>query len=118
MENMGADFGVMMMSVCPETMMALAEGSMGEEEEEQADELSTVSGTIVSISNDEFTVVTVRENSGRPVKLLWLDYFPGAELLTEADSGQTLNVSFVTRDIYNGKTAEYVTRRVLMKITK
>lgn len=117
LESIGADFGVTMMSVCPETMMTIAEGSMIEEEQ-PARNISVIQGKVLSISDDEFTVVTFREENGRPVKVLWLDYFPGAELLTEADSDQTLSVSFETRDIYNGKTGDYVTRRVLTGVSR
>jgi hypothetical protein len=113
MTRVGEKLGVKMATVCPESLIKIAGKESGE------DNGGEISGTLSSLSfNSQIVELTVQEGSGRPVKLYWLSYFSGAELLLEETSiiGKQVTVSYENQDIFSGAAKEYITRRVITEL--
>lgn len=113
MTRIGEQVGVEMAAICPETMMTLVEESGGIEEvmDESTFELA---GSIKSIDFGFPTVVTITEESGRPVKCYWMEYFTGSEVLTEESAiGKEVKIAYQNQDFFSGDDRDYQTRRVI-----
>ena len=120
MTRIGEQLGVAMMPLCPDVMMSLVEGS-GMVESAEAPAQNTVSGRITKVGSETFVTLTVKTENGPELKLLWLDYFPGEELLNVAASDiskQEFRFTYDTMDLHNGKTGEYQSWRVIRSVTR
>ncbi|MEL6140543.1 MAG: hypothetical protein AAFU67_02880 [Bacteroidota bacterium] len=121
MQQLGERTGVKMLSYCPDLIMKLGMESMEEEAAAKSDPptlRSALTGTLVSVTGDDILTVTVKESSGRPVKLLWLRYFPGSDKLIDAEQivGKKLRIEFESIDVYSKQSGDYVTRREIRSL--
>ncbi|WP_146169782.1 hypothetical protein [Kordia periserrulae] len=124
MEKFGQEIGMKMLTVCPDTFMAFAKDLIEEEvenynpESETNSKVSTVSGEVVKLDNDQFNVLYFKGNNKRTYKLLWQEYFEGQELLLDFKSlkNKNIEVSFEDKEMYDPKLKDYRTYKVLRKI--
>jgi hypothetical protein len=117
MTRIGERLGVKMLDHCPNTIMALAGESTGQNSTEEADRKATMTATLESLPTTDPAVLNFKTADGRPVELLWLEFFPGAELLNTMAVGKQFTIQYETMDIFSGKTGEYVTRRVIKSLS-
>lgn len=116
MTQIGEQVGVEMAGICPESMMLLVEEMGVDELSEEAS--YEVQGSIKSITFGSPTVVTIMEESGRPVKCYWMEYFSGSEMLLEESAvGKEVNITYENLDLFSGEAREYLTRRVITGLT-
>ena len=121
MTRIGEQLGVAMMPICPDVMMSLVEGAGGMVESAEEPVQNTVSGRITKVGSETFVTLTVKTDNGPELKLLWLDYFPGEELLNVKASDisdQEFRFTYDTLDLHNGKTGEYQSWRVIRSVTR
>ncbi|MTB52006.1 hypothetical protein [Lewinella sp. W8] len=117
MTRIGERLGVKMLEFCPDIIMALAGESMqGEEETETPAKEASMTATLSSLPTTDPAMVRFVSADGRPVDLLWLEFFPGADLLNTMAVGKKFTIQYATVDIFSGKTGEYVTRRVIKSL--
>jgi len=84
MDKFGGDVGVKMVTVCPETLMAIA-GAAGEDVDEiaaSAPEVLTVEGKITEIKNEQFTSILVKDKNSRVYTFIVLNYFDTSSVLS------------------------------------
>jgi len=127
MQRLGERAGVKMLNHCPDLIMELGMASM----ENKTNNTSTppppppppatlpvVMGTLESVTGDDILTVTIKEPSGRSTKLLWLRYFPGSDLLIDADqiAGKSLRIEFESIDVYSKRSGDYVIRREIRSL--
>ncbi|MEC4005125.1 hypothetical protein OX283_010680 [Flavobacterium sp. SUN052] len=121
MDKFGGDIGVKMVTVCPETIMAIA-GAAGDEKDEVAveEEKLTVEGKISEIKNDQFTSIIVKDKNSRVYTFFVLDYFETASLITGNEIKKDDNVLIYYSDIelYDNKTKEFRFFKVISGIEK
>lgn len=113
MTRIGEQLGVKMASICPKSLMELAGEVYGDESPTTKGEIT---GTLKDVSfSSQVVEVTIQEGSGRPVKLYWLEYFPGSEALLEEESltDKTITLTYENQDVFSGTAKEYITRRVI-----
>lgn len=118
MIRIGEELGLRMAGVCPETLLSLVDEEDLMAEEQEAASTSTLEGELVGVTFGEQTVVTLRKSNGQPVKLYWLEYFPGSDMLMDGSKmeGKTLTVTYRNVELFSGADREYYTRKVLTKV--
>lgn len=117
MTRIGERLGVKMLEYCPSTIMALAgESTPGEEASATSGETASMTATLSALPTTDPAVLSFRTADGRPVNVLWLEFFPGADLLNTMAVGKKFTIQYKTMDIFSGETGEYVTRRVIKSL--
>lgn len=114
----GVAIGQLAAFKCPDAMDLLVKASSADEAESapaaEPNALTTVdSVTVTAVTFDYPSVVEVKLANGQPLKLIWWEYFPGAEMLQQTYTERTFRLSYATIDVFDGRTKEYVSRRVL-----
>ena len=127
MQRLGERAGVKMLNYCPDLIMSLGMASMESKTNNSSSvpppppppaTLPVVMGALESVTGDDILTVTIKESSGRRTKLLWLRYFPGSDLLIDADQivGKNLRIEFENIDVYSKKSGDYVIRREIRSL--
>lgn len=121
MDKFGEEVGMKMITVCPETLMAIA-GAVGDEDTKAAveEEKLSVEGKITEIKNEQFTSVVVKDKNARLYTFLVLNYFETASLITGNEIKKEDNVVVYYSDIelYDNKTKEFRFFKVISGIEK
>ena len=129
---LGQLVGSRLPTICPEKFALLmplvakeiekAENAGKEDKaEEDAKARLVMEGTIVEVKGSEFATVTIKDAAGREQKLLWLEYFEGASLISGSpDSYKTGNfkVWYTEREIYNVQLKDYIKYKVISRLEK
>lgn len=112
MTRLGEKIGIKMMNFCPDAMMELGQQKVESIKEETKEKHYFLSGQITGVTGEEVAIISLRQLDGKPVKLHWLEYFPGSEMLADGKRPPTpVEVEYVNVDLYSPKTGEYMTRR-------
>ncbi len=122
MDKFGGDIGVKMVTVCPETLMAIA-GAAGDDTEELPlvkPEVLTVEGKITEIKDDQFTTILVKDKNARVYTFFVLNYFETSSALTSSEikKGDTVSISYSEVELYDNKTKEFRFYKVISGIVK
>ncbi|KAA3633078.1 MAG: hypothetical protein DWQ02_13730 [Bacteroidetes bacterium] len=116
MTKVGEQIGMKMATYCPNTVMALANGSI-EEEVEAFDEENTFSGQITKVSSDDLlTQLFVKTPQGKVESFIWFGAFDGDEALLELREsiiGTNVTIQYEELGIFNSKQGEYITRKII-----
>ena len=126
MEEFGREIGMQMITTCPDTFMAFAKDLVEEEVEniknnketvEKAD-INSITAEIVGLKEGQFNIVSFKGTNKRVYKLLWMEYFEGAELLSEMKKlkNKKLKVSYENREMYDSKLEDYRSYKVIRKL--
>lgn len=109
-EKIGTAIGMAMALECPELLVTLSQ-----EEESvpvaSSPAIETVAGTFESVERGQFVEVVVRADTGRPVRLVWLGYFQGSELVDGLKKGQKVALDYRPFDCWSPKLGDYATCR-------
>ncbi len=113
----GEQVGINMARFCPEALIALAEDI----NEEPAEELFEVSGSLVSVVGDEFSTVILKDEEGKTQKFLWLQNFKGSDQLIQSleNLNAASNVTLIYNNIecYSPQLKDYIIRKVIVELT-
>lgn len=113
----GEQVGINMAKFCPEALIALAEDI----NEEPAEELFEVSGSLVSVVGDEFSTVILKDEEGKTQKFLWLQNFKGSDQLIQSleNLNAASNVTLIYNNIeyYSPQLKDYIIRKVIVELT-
>lgn len=122
MDKFGGDVGVKMVTVCPETLMAIA-GAAGDDADQlgtNAPEVLTVEGKITEIKNEQFTSILVKDKNSRVYTFIVLNYFDTASVLSnnEIKKDDAVSISYSEVELYDNKTKEFRFYKVISGIEK
>jgi hypothetical protein len=109
-DKIAESVGFAMVSICPKVFLAL-DKNKDDTPEIAADDVSlTFEGTLESISNTDFTKISVKSASDKK-EFIWLFTFEGDSLLlkNKVDKGDKLEVSYREQQFYDPKTKTYKT---------
>lgn len=113
-ESTGQKLGMLvvtrMTAHCPDVIakIAASAGSDDADDATTAANASSLDGEVTSVRSQGFTTITVRSGSGRPVELLWLEFFDGADQLTSGTlEGRKGTFSYVEREFLDPATKAY-----------
>lgn len=116
-EDFGQKIGFIMMNICPETLISLAEGNNVVSQRKQENILS-FTGKIKSITGDDFSFIQVEDNNGIVKSFLWLSNFKGSEKLITGDSviGTQVKIKYKNTECFSPKLQEYIIRKEIVEI--
>jgi hypothetical protein len=122
MEKVGELVGIQMAKDCPNTLLRLTsitsktkdDASTGGNEKTQL-----MVGNVTDIQNEQFRTVLFKEINGREQKLLWLEYFPNAQLL-DGDmptlKTRELKINYIEKEFYNPKIKDYIKYKIIVGV--
>lgn len=120
MTKFGENVAMKMMSFCPSMIMEIGKSSQGKSDEEVLDEDVLVSGEVTEIKTEQFVTLQIKDQKGRSYSFLLLDYFDTSSLLTnnEIKKKDKLNVSYTEIELFDTKSKEFRSFKILRKLEK
>lgn len=106
-----------MMEDDPESMMELID----EKDEFLVDELAIAEGELISIDENQFTTIKVKETGGKTLTFYWFEYFEGANLLKDDPNSMInkgLKVEYEEKEVFLPKYQEYIKIKVIKSLAK
>jgi len=119
LQEMGQKVGMKMASICPETMMKIAQVQASGSGSVSVESVSRLEGTVVGVEGDEFTLIAVKDAGGRTQKFLWLRYFEGSDAFLknpEALVGKKVRLSYAPLEAFSPKLNEYLQRNEIRSL--
>ncbi len=109
-KQLGIDVGMKMVSVCPNFMTGFIEKSSKDKDETTPSkkEKMSISGTLIKIIPGELTSISVRSTGGKTEKIWWMEYFEGADNLTQAMINKPISIQYYEKEVYNFTLKEYI----------
>ena len=113
-EAFGQKVGVSMANHCLDLLLLLSEDFPDEEDEVNF----KVVGKLKSISGDELSYVSLKDENGKTQKFVWLNNFEGSDKLINSKKIKNLKVklSYINVELYSPKLKEYIVRKQVSKI--
>lgn len=114
MRKFGEKVGMQMAPICPDIFVKLSD-----ESEKTAPANESVTGTIKSIEEKEFLFVTVKDQSNKEVRIVWLRHVEGAdEFLTDYKKliGKKVTLTYQNLELFNAKAKGYFGYKELLMI--
>ena len=114
-EAFGQKVGISMANHCMDLLLLLSEDFTDEEEDEVS---FNVVGKLKSISGDELSFVSLKDENGKTQKFVWLNNFEGSDKLINSKKIKNLKVklSYINVELYSPKLKEYIVRKQISKI--
>ncbi|MCL7752946.1 hypothetical protein [Polaribacter sp. Z022] len=113
-EAFGQKVGISMANHCLDLLLLLSEDFPDNEEEVNFN----VVGELKSISGDELSYVSLKDENGKTQKFVWLNNFEGSDKLINSKKNKNLKVklSYINVELYSPKLKEYIVRKQISKI--
>lgn len=115
-EKLGNKIGMKLVTDCPAFLDLVAQYAGDGDEGEVT---GKVNGTVSSVEVGEHLYINVREQSGKVVKLVWLQYFPGADDFKSSPDtlkGKKVNIQWKQVELYTVKQKDFITVKQLTKL--
>ena len=74
--------------------------------------VNSIEGTIVELINEQFVTIVIKDEDGRDVKIIWLDYFKNSEKLLQKGNSKNVTIEFSERELFNPKFNDYIKFKV------
>lgn len=115
MEKFGEEIALKMLSFCPELILKLGEGY--KEEGTVSNDL-TIEGVFNGTKMETFFNIIVKEPSGKTTKLILLDYFDNAYLITDKliKNNQAVQVTYYEAKLFDSKSNSFVLTKIITNI--
>jgi hypothetical protein len=121
MTKLGEDIGYKMAFKCPTVLMNMAlMETQTTTTTTTTESQNSISGTLQSIEGDDFSLLVVKDASGRAHKLLWLSYFEGSEALSTNPGnflGKQVSVDYTTYECYSPKIKDYINCKEITRLS-
>ncbi|WGD34473.1 hypothetical protein [Olleya sp. YS] len=108
--------GMQMVSYCPNVFSVFIEEEL---ENDNTYSVEEVSGKFVSMTTNEFNTIVIKDSdSNREIKLIWLTYFDGSDLLDNPKKlkGKKVKVEYEELELYDPKIEEYRNFKVISRL--
>lgn len=115
-EKLGTRIGINLVVKCPVFLELIAQFDDGEEEEIVT---GVISGFVSKVEKDDQLYLYVKESSGKITKLVWLDYFPGADEYKddpEKLKGKTITANWRMLELYSVKQKDFILCKAITKL--
>ncbi|MFZ1528160.1 MAG: hypothetical protein WAT19_05380 [Ferruginibacter sp.] len=129
MEKIGNDLGQKIPFVCPKflklvtTNKDIREGllektSAGTGDADKTASTLSVNGKITAIEGNDFVYLLVKTLSGKTIKIFWLEFFPGEELVKDKTGilGKNVELQYSEKEVYNAKMKDYIKIKVIRSL--
>ena len=120
-EELGKLIATKMLVKCPDQMARLASAaSENKTETVKAIEEITMTGSVTDLTSNQFVVISIKDAKGPEQKLLWLEYFQGAELLKNGLAeikGKIVTVTYAEYSYYNPAIKDYMKYKVITSLS-
>lgn len=104
-EKLGEVIGMKMSTICPKSLIKVAL-----ELEEKVEAESLIEGTITKVENDDFVVLSLKDERGKSTKYYWLTFVESEFDLVEDYSllvGKSVMITYTSLEIFDPKIEEY-----------
>lgn len=108
--EIGRKIGQMLVLDCPAFNEIIMQFAVGEEAENK-----NISGTLLQISNQQFTYLLVKNKSGKEEKIWWLEYFEGSNKLQPGKPSlinKSISIQYKEIELYDAVNKEYKTYKI------
>ena len=114
--RLGELIGIKMAGVCPEEILRMTNTSDDEDYEEMS---NYVSGTVTKIEKEQFVVLSLKDDSGKTLKLYWL-YYVDSELDLESNYSNLIDkkveVYYYESDLFDARINEYKSFNIIEEL--
>jgi len=114
--RLGELIGIKMAGVCPEEILKMSKGSSPEEYEDMS---SFAFGTITKVEKEHFVVFSLKDDTGKTIKLHWL-YYINSEIDLETDYpnlvGKRVEIYYYESELFDARINEYKTFNIIEEI--
>lgn len=117
-DKMGKKIGLKLVTDCPVFLELVAQYS-GEDDEDEGEVTGKLKGTVTSVEAGDHLYINVKEETGKIVKLVWLQYFPGVDDFKsspDALKGKKVSVQWKQVEVYAVKQKDFVTVKQVVKL--
>ena len=73
---------------------------------------NSVEGTIIDFITEQFITIVIKDEDGRDVKIIWLDYFKNSEKLLQKGKNKNVTIEYQERELYSPKNNDYIKYKV------
>lgn len=118
-EKLGRIIGVKMAAYCPDMLLKLTEKSK-KTENKNVNESESIKGSIEKIETDLFVVFSVKDETGKTTKFVWLDFVSSALDLPIDYShltGRNVEIEYKKEDFFDPKIEQYRQFYVITKFS-
>lgn len=115
-ERMGQIVGMRLAMACPATLMKVSNKSQAGKPVVVE---NTIQGEVTRVENDSFVVFSVKDGTGRTLKLYWMTQVTSSvDLVNGYQSllGKTIKVTYQPKDFFDPKVSDYRQFNVITKI--
>jgi hypothetical protein len=115
MEKFGEEIALKMLSFCPDMILKLGEGYKSDET--VSNDL-TIEGIFNGTKAETFFNVIIKEPTGKTTKLILLDYFENAYLITDKllKNNQEVKVTYYEAKLFDSKSNSFVATKIITNI--
>lgn len=117
-ERIGEKIGMKLALSCPAFLELLMEyGGIAEKEEMRGE----ATGVVTNVETADHVYVTVKDGTGKLTRVIWLDYFEGADKYKADPSslkGKKVNIRWVQADIYSVKQKDFIPVKKISKLAE
>lgn len=116
MRSLGEKVGMQMAGICPEVFSSFMEDGGGQEEES---EMVTITGKVKSVDDGDFLTISLKEDSGKEHKLMWLRYFPGSDEFQDDPKklvGKRVEITYQSLECYQPKAKIYYNNKEITNL--
>ena len=117
MRRFGEKVGVQMAPICPNVFTILSDDDSANDD--ASSEVFTVAGKVKSVDENEFMFITVKEETGKETRMVWLRHFKGSdEYLSNPRQlvGKKVTVKYRSIDCYLPKAKGYFAYKEIVEM--
>ena len=117
MEKFGEEIATKMLSFCSDLILKLGEGYSDDNLNENT---PAITGVFEGSKIETFYTISVKESNGKITKLIVLDYFKNANLITDKliKNNQSVTISYYETEIFDAKLNKFVPAKIVTDIIK
>lgn len=114
----GEKVGVHMVKFCPDALISLAKDF--DNEEVKIDSYN-ITGKLIDVKGDEFSIVSIKDEDGKVQKFLWLQNFKGSDelidKLNKTSKSPSVQITYKNLECYSPQLKEYIIRKEILEMS-
>jgi predicted ATP-dependent protease len=116
-EELGKIIGLEMASVCPRSLIKMANMVNNQKSVENSENVST--GEVTAISNDKFVELSIKNETGKISKYYWLTFIESNVELSntyQTLKNKVVEVTYTTQEFFDARIGEYRSFKIIQKL--
>jgi len=117
-EQIGTKIGINLVTNCPDFLELVMKYDTDEESEGEVVK-GSISGVISKVEKEDQLYLHIKESSGKITKLIWLEYFPGADDYKadpEKLKGKEVTANWRMLELYSLKQKDFILSKTITKL--